>query len=270
MNRRIFTACLAATLMLTPCFGAEKGLEKQLLASVKGNVYWLAKPYSSDKLEFDSSGQLAGDAETGSPAMSGLVRIAGLSLNNDTLRVTGWRALAVYSPGPQTFALFPTEESIHVTIHLSHPVSDEAEAQVIWAQVFSGGNPNQRLAGYWKPTLDHDKDVKAILCEDHKAAIGLLDGRQVYCTNCGTPPRMTRPHRPDHQLSAVGLSGQANIRMLIDERGKPVLMMADDPQDRLQSELLSNFSGSLFSPGTKDGKPVPVYMNLEIGFKSPK
>ncbi len=265
-NKLALAVCLLMGAML--CSSARgdsiKNLEKQLSAGVNGQIYWLNKPYTAEKLEFNSSGQLTGDAETGSPAVNSLLQVTHLSLGNDALRITGWRVVAVLSSkSGGVFSLLATDQPIHITIHLDRLVSNEGEAQAVWGNVFSGGDPNGRLAGFWKATVDEKKDGAG-------GVEGLLEGRPVYGSRAGiTNPKVERTSFPNHHTPA-GLSGLVRIGMVIDERGKPALFIASGPLDPLQSEAISNFSGSSFKPTTKDGKAVPYLVPIEMEYHPPQ
>jgi hypothetical protein len=261
-NRVALAVCLLAGSMVCSSARADsaKNLEKQLSAGVNGKVYWLNKPYTGEKLEFDSTGQLIGNAETGSPAVNGLIQVTHLSLSGNALRVTGWRVVAVLSSNlGGTFSLLATGTPMLVTIHLALPISTEGDAQAVWAIIFAGGDPNERLAGFWKAATDETKDGSG-------GIEGMLDGKPVYGRKAGIArPNVEGTNSPNHH-SPAGLSGLAHFSMVIDERGKPALFIAGGPPDPLQSDAISNFSGSTFKPTTKEGKAVPYLVPIEMEY----
>jgi hypothetical protein len=251
------------------CSGAEnrKGLEKQILAKVRGSIYWLPQPYIADKLEFDASGQLIGYSETASPAMNSLVQITGLSLKSDALRVDGRRVFAVLSPPTNgTFSMVGTDFPIHVTLHLPQPISTEADAQYSWTKVFSGGDPNQKLAGLWKASFQSSEDLKALLKGDSSGVVGSFDSRPVYRPGAAKIT-LPRPGKSRHDYyPSVELKGLATISMILDEHGRVALMMTDNPNDPVQIAAMMSYSVRDFTPATKDGTPVACFFALEMDF----
>jgi hypothetical protein len=265
---RVFTVCLTVAALGALCSGAEKqkDIEKQLRGKIEGGIYRILKPYVAENLEFESGGEISGASEIGSPAVNGLLQITSLSLNKQTLRVAGWRVVAALPPGPnERFVMVVTDLPIHIAIHLAQPISDELDAQATWARVFSVGDPNASLAGFWKPFTEDMGDETTTPHENSDRVIGLLDNRPVYRSASGfvTPPELRKSHRTEHHSSPDLIGGHASIRMIIDEGGRPALLIADNPAEPLQSDAIASASRLFFTPATKDGKPVSVLMLFE-------
>lgn len=273
-NRLALAVCLLACSMLCSSARADstKNLEKQLTGAVKGQIYWINRPYTAEKLEFDSGGQLIGNADTGSPAVNGLIQATRLSLSNNAMRVAGWRVVAVLSKLSGMFVLVVTDQPIQVTIHLAHSVSNESEALAVLTSIFSSGDPDKKLAGLWKPT-GYDPAIGSASSEKSPGGIaGVLGDKVVYGGYGGkglTAPKIVRDHSPNHYPSH-DLVGQTSIQMVIDERGKPALLIADHPEDPLQAEAVANFFESSFSPATKDGKAVAILIALGMDYQAPR
>jgi hypothetical protein len=268
MRMRIFAVCLIIAALGDFCWGAEKqkNIEKQLRGKIEGGIYRLLKPYVADNLEFESGGRISGASETGSPAVNGFLQITSLSLNKQALRVAGWRVVAALPPGPnERFVMVVTDLPIHIAIHLAQPISDELDGQAAWARVFSVGDPNEGLAGFWKPFAEDKGDGKTTQHNDTDGVIGLLNDRPVYpsVSELVTQPQFRKSHRAEHHSSPELIGGHASIRMIIDEGGRPALMIADNPADPLQSDAIASASRLSFTPATKDGTPVSVLMLFE-------
>jgi hypothetical protein len=245
-----------------------QSLEKQLLEKVKGAVYWLPQPYIADKLEFDAAGQLMSDSQTASPAMNSLVQITGLSLKNDALRIDGWRVLAVLSPPTNgTFSMVVTDFSVRVTIHLAQPISTEADAQSVWGRILSGGDPNQRLSGLWRPSSDGKADPKAISRGGSDGVVGMFDSRPVYAKGFHGVKDPKAPKSRHGHYASPELRGQAVVQVIIDEHGRPALLMVLNAKDPVQSEAAVTWANFEFSPAIKNGEPVPVLTSggLDLG-----
>jgi hypothetical protein len=268
MRTKLLTPCLVVLALGNLCLGTEtqKDLEKQLRSKIKGQIFWLLKPYLADTLEFDGGGRLSGNGETGSPAMNGLLQITSLSVNKDALRIVGWRVIAVLTSGQnENFSMVVTDLPIHITIHLAQPLSDESDAQVAWAKVFSISDKNKNLAGFWKPFSEGKGDGKTSPHEDADGVAGFLDNRPVYNRGARSvvPPKVRKSDRAEHHPSAPLIGGHTSIRMIIDEHGRPALLMADEPSNPLQSDAIATAARLSFTPATKDGSPISVLMSFE-------
>jgi hypothetical protein len=251
---------------------STKNLEKQLFAAVNGQIYWLNKPYIGEKLEFDSTGQLIGNTDTGSPAVNGLLQVTHLSMGKDSLRITGWRVVAVLSKLSGMFTLVVTDQPIRVTIHVAHSLSNESEALTILKSIFSSGDPNKRLAGFWKPTGYAPPSGSTNAGESPQGVAGVLGDKPVYGGYGGkgvTAPKIVRSHSPNH-YPPHDLTGQTTVQMIIDEQGKPTLLIADHPEDPLQTEAAAVFFESSFTPATKDGRAVAILITLGMDYRAPQ
>ncbi len=268
MRAKLLIACLIVAVLSDLCLGTEtqKDLEKQLRSKIKGQIFWLLKPYVVDNLEFDGGGYLSGDRETGSPAMNGLLQITSLSLNQDALRIGGWRVVAVLTPGQnENFSMVVTDLPIHITIHLAQPLSDESDAQTAWGKVFSIGDKNKSLAGFWKPLSEAKSDGKTTPHPDSDGVAGFLANHPVYNRRIGsvTLPKVRKSPRAEHYPPLGLIGGHTTITIIIDESGRPALLIADNPSDPLQSDAINRASRLFFTPATKDGKPISVLLPFE-------
>jgi len=267
MRTKLLTACLIVVALCDLCLGTEtqKDLENQLRSKIKGQIFWLLKPYVADNLDFDGGGHLSGDGETGSPATNGLLQITSLSLNKNALRIAGWRVVAVFTPGPnEDFSMVVSDLPIHITIHLAQPLSDESDAQAAWRKVFSSGDKNKSLAGFWKPRSEGKSDGKTTPHDDPDGVAGFLDNHPVYNRRGGsTAPEVRKSQRAEHYPPPGLKWGRTTISMIIDESGRPALLMADNPADPLQADAINSALRLSFKPATKDGNPMSVLLPFE-------
>ena len=86
-----------------------------------------------------------------------------------------------------------------------------------------------------------------------------------------TPPRLTHQVDPDFHPShfkGIGRQAEALYGMVIDESGSPtrfwLLKPIGTPLDWDGFEAVSQYR---FAPSTKDGKPVPVRLNVAVNFQ---
>ena len=268
MRAKLLIPCLIVIELSNLCLGTEtqKDLEKQLRSKIKGQIFWLLKPYVVDNLDFDSGGHLSGDGETGSPATNGLMQITSLSLSTNALRVAGWRVVAVLIPGQnENFSMVVTDLPIHITIHLAQPLSNESDAQTEWGKVFSIGDKNKSLAGFWKPLSEAKSDGKTTSLQDSDGIAGFLDNHPVYNRRVGsaTLPEPKKSQRAEHYPHPGLVGGHTTISMIIDESGRPALLMADNPGDPLQANAINAALRLSFKPATKDGNPISVLLPFE-------
>lgn len=103
-----------------------------------------------------------------------------------------------------------------------------------------------------------------------------------YHVGCGvTPPRLT--YQPEPQFNEIArqqkINGIVTLSFLVDVQGNPVNVhviksIADTVDPYRQAAALTLDQAAVdavkkykFTPAMKDGKPVPIYLNVEVNFQ---
>lgn len=91
-------------------------------------------------------------------------------------------------------------------------------------------------------------------------------------------PRRSAPvpiHRADPEYTKEArnakIEGAVLIKCVIDENGIPTDLMVERSLDKgLDEKAIEAVKKWRFQPGLKDGKPVPVSVNIQINFTLPR
>jgi TonB family protein len=231
------------------------------------------KSYFGRNLQFDSSGNLIGNAVPGPWSTCGLLEVENLELNSNRLEIDGKRVILVLRsteatsqgsslPSNLNVTILATNDRLRVFVDMTS--IDVKQVNQILAQVFQGGQLGERVAAYWKP--------KAIDTQTVPKIVGELEGnRPVYLVNRGIvdPPKAI--HVPDPVYTDAArrdrLEGTAVLFAVINREGLPeVVEIMRSLGDGLDTEALAAVTGWRFKPAMKNGEPVAVAINVEVRF----
>lgn len=100
-----------------------------------------------------------------------------------------------------------------------------------------------------------------------------IPGRRYYpVRELDVRPGIKTHTEPEYPESAVqgALSGKVVIRLYIDESGtvERITVLRADPPGIFERSAERAFAQARFTPGMKDGRPVPVQMTLEVEFET--
>jgi TonB family protein len=110
------------------------------------------------------------------------------------------------------------------------------------------------------------------------AIVGLGAGaaaqdQQVYKPGPGVrPPVVVSEKKPAYTAAAMRqrIQGQVHLQAVIDTEGKPTdikVVRSLDPTYGLDANAVAAFEAWRFKPGTREGKPVPVLVTVELTFR---
>jgi protein TonB len=159
------------------------------------------------------------------------------------------------------FALFAAQATTPATPPPSEPPAVQA------AQPQSQATPTTPAPGHTAPTKPPCRNP---------------DASGNYHVGCGvTPPRLT--YQPEPQYAEIArqqkINGIVTLSFLVDALGNPenvhvIKSIADtvDPKQRaaalsLDQAAVDAVKKYKFKPAMKDGKPVPIYLNVEVNFQ---
>ncbi|HEX6364238.1 MAG TPA: TonB family protein [Albitalea sp.] len=109
------------------------------------------------------------------------------------------------------------------------------------------------------------------------AIVGLGAGaaaqdQQVYKPGPGVrPPVVVSEEKPAYTAAAMRqrIQGQVHLQAVIDTEGKPTdikVVRSLDPTYGLDANAVAALEAWRFKPGTREGKPVPVLVTVELTF----
>ena len=99
----------------------------------------------------------------------------------------------------------------------------------------------------------------------------LEDGTPVYLTECGiSPPRVIYQEEPEYTEKArkKNINGTVELSAVVDSTGNVRDVKVEHSLERsMDQSAISAVSKWRFEPGTKDGKPIAVKLNVEVDFR---
>jgi len=265
----------ARLILLTLCCTIARAddrrlIETELRKTYDNYVLSLKTPYTSEKLRFDSNGQLVGTSPVSVWTTSGVLQVAKIALKTNVLQIDGKRILVALRSGQGSSTLVPiiTARSVRITIDLESATSNIDQLNRAIEQVFQAQDTSKRMAAYWRPV---QKDQATGTFPAGADVIGVLDGnRPVYRVRSGIiPPRPVHMEQPTFTQSAreKSVQGLAVVSVVVNEKGFPeILELTNDLGEGLDIESLLTAAQWRFHPAVLNGQPVAVQITLEVSF----
>jgi TonB family protein len=272
--------CLVSAISPSDIGGQDrKNLQNDLKHAFEHNLLSLKTPYFGSRLQFDSSGNLVGNAVAGPWSTCGVLQIEKLVVGSDHLEIDGKRVILALrsresdeqqSSLPQDAQITPLVTGDRLRIFVEIPSLDALKVKKILSQLFQGGQLSERMAAQWKPRTI---DLKAFRSSTPNAIVAELEGnRPVYLANPGVvePPKPT--HTPDPTYSEAArrnkLEGTAVLLVAVNEKGFPeILEITRGLGEGMDIQALVAVAGWRFKPALKNGQPVAVLINVEVSFR---
>ena len=255
----------------------RKSLEVQLRQIYEHKLLSLRNPSFGRTLSFDSSGIPMNHIAAGPWSTCGLLEVQKLRLSQNSVEIDGKRViLALRSEEVNGQAVTPekvqvvpvkTDEDVRIRLQVS-PVN-VSQINGTLAQIFQAEKLLARVSTYWKPMTG---DFKAFRQNTPDGVVGELEGnRPVYFVNRGVvkPPKAT--HTPDPEYTEVArrkrTEGTTVLRIVVNEKGLPeILQIVRGLEEGLDIQALVAVASWRFDPALRDGKPVPVLINVSVTF----
>ena len=256
----------------------------------KGQVVMLRKYYCGNELKFDVQGKLVSGGQTGPWTLCRDIRIENIKLENGKLRIEGRRALLFYDNKQEQFREITgncSKQKVGITIELP-PGADDHNIQSAMDLLFYS-SPQEALATApeaWRPFMEaeynrHRQSATSSgpIAGNASSAIDVKTSSSPSEDEDGTILRVgkgvTAPvglHTPDPDYSdparCARLRGTVLLSVIIGTDGlvrRPVVERAVGLG--LDENAIVGVLGWKFKPARKDGKPVPVKINVEVEYE---
>ena len=254
---------------------ASADLKSELQQNYKGKQLLLKVPYSGTSLRFDSDGNLVGSSQIGPWTTSGVLLVKEVRVESKSIEIDGVRELVIsFSPSPEErIATIPTGAKVHITLDLQDPVRQAEDTIPLLARVFQGGDLQQQIANFWRPSPEWEKNPDKLSKHLPGTVVGLLNGVvKVYSVGSEVlPPKPIHTPYPDYPaaLRSHGNSDLVILCIVINEMGAPVFFAAaKSPSEALAEHAALAVAKWKFEPARREGQPVPVVINVEINFRT--
>jgi TonB family protein len=293
---RIHRAIISLAVLLLFAVSARADrpqLEDDLRSELRGKVVFLRGFYADAKLRFDRDGNLIGSATAGVWTVDSTIVISDLSIERQNLLIIkGKRALNVFDNRKGKFVSVPSSKSVQLAIELDPVWQDAAPILALlekvipssfqqlsasvpdyWQCWVSGHATRDMQNGKWQCSLGSSSpdDAANRKVDSHEgggsAQVATL---QPYKIGAGVkPPKVL--NRAELSITdearQAQISGRILLSVVVDEQGHARVKGIAQPLGAgLDDQAIENVRRWKFTPGTRDGKPVPVMVMIEFNF----
>ena len=264
--------------LVFPCAHAQLVTQDQIASRFVGKTVLLRGLYGADKLRFDAAGRAEQSYQATSPSMSGF-QVKKVQLSGQHLRLEGKRMWLVWdghgrsASQPANAGNFKSIRKEKLSVEIDGGSGDFAPAlDAVFAD--SLGDMVADVPDEWKvfagtvgrPAVEEKSGkVKAVNLGRPAAAPGVY-----RVAGNVRPPRVIREvdARFNETARRMRFSGNVIVSLVVDENGDPQSVRIARPLGLgLDEEAVAAVQQWRFAPATKDGKPVPVEMAVEVNFQ---
>lgn len=277
------TVVLLAALLLPLRFACanDAGIEEQLKSEYGSKVLTLRHFYSGDHLRFYSDGALKGDAPTGPWTVDGQIAVEEINLRGGFVVIKGRRVYRIFDTqlkpqdelttidnyyGKLREDLEHTLRSLKTEIEIELPSGkpDQKDISSAIHAVFLADSESMMdvTPAFWRAYFAKLED-KPQSAPTTKGPIYILHPHEM------SPPHPTWDPEPEYSLQArkVKYEGTAIISLVVDASGATRDLQITRPLGLgLDENAVAAVSTWKFEPAQKDGKPVSVWIAVEVHF----
>jgi TonB family protein len=262
-------------------------IKEQLKAEYQNKVLTQRHFYQGSKLQFDSNGQVMGDATLGPWTVDAQLNIKGIHLHDRLLQQKGQRVQLVLDPktkqmknvigmssgdplskefrqfGSKTWRKFEKSANVEVDLSLVSTPQDEKEVASAVNTVFL--SPEDDLADFvpdsWKSFVskrEGKSPTPKVPDSVYKVGHGVSAPRAVYAPDpeCSGPARVS------------GFQGTLVLWLIVTPEGSTRDIRLAKPLGLgLDENAVETVSTWKFEPAPSDGIPVAVQINVEVTFR---
>jgi TonB family protein len=251
---------------------ADQDLEKTLTSQYLDKVIYLRHSFRADSQEYDAQGQPVNPAGEGPWSLYGRMIVKKIAIDKDRLRIEGARAVYRYDGHDCGRGCMPfmDGEQVKVTIRLNGPLSSASDADSALRRVLAI-TPEDMVSSvpaYWqnylaKLTGQAPKD-SAQRPDAGSEKVFKLGEEGVILPKALLPRRMaefSEAARKQHFQGVVVLD------VVVDKTGRVSrVSIAHALGMGLDEEAVNTVASWRFAPGTRNGEPVDVAMQVETSF----
>lgn len=251
-------------------------MERNIKAQLHGPFLILRGMYDGSKLKFDAQGNLVGSAQT-LPFGLSAARLDKVTVTGSEAELEVTREGLVFSGPPKIgtpehVSAEPWGKNDRAEIDIALDAQHPEELQSALTKVFSVGFDPALINGApeaWHPWLRHELDPAVHL----EPSAGATDG--ATCVNFKKDcPGVIGPiltHTIEPTFSPVAkrrrYQGVSVVGLIVDVSGRPQDLRIVRPLGMgLDERAVDAVSQYRFKPAQYEGKPVPVYVNVEVDF----
>jgi TonB family protein len=257
--------CLSIFVLLSAARLPGQDLEHDLNAEYKGKSMTLLYPFASESVEFDPSGKPTRSVVRGAWPLYGHIQLTKISLKPDRLEIEGSRLGLGYVDGH--LRLIELLRTASISIHLENPISRIEQAHNALQSVFAltPEAQSQAVPPQWREYLSAGPDQSSKKSrEPEQMPIG---AEHIGDKGVKAPRAISTPEPYLSATVRTGQGGIARFQIIVSPTGNVeyirLVRSVGQGQDAECFKALRNWR---FEPGTKNGEPTAVIMEVEMSF----
>jgi len=287
LHRKLLFGCALIALVL-PVAAYDKVSDQDLQNEYSGQVLTLRQRYWGPQLRFDATGNFVGTADTGPWTLAGQVRVREITLKNGVLRIRGERLFLFYDPASKTlrdalsipkgdparkllgvkideWAAKAGKVEIELETGESEPTTADVTRSMNAVFLAPGEVLTDAVPVFWRKWLELQSAPSSNTAKPQEGA------KPAYRVGKGVlPPHLK--YEPDPAYSNVArqakYQGTDVLWLIVGDDGVPRDIRISRPLGMgLDEEAVRAVTAWRFDPAQKDGKPVPVMINVEVNFR---
>jgi TonB family protein len=264
-------ACKLALICAFPVSLLGQSTADVIQTHLIGKPLYLRGLWKEDKLHFDSAGKLQGSSKTLSFTLCG-IEVTKVDLQPKRLLLEGRRVGLVFDKSvPQRIVLLADSRDSHdeqMQIEIDAPSGGDYNSALdaIFTDDLADFVPSllPEWQDYATKHLLHDSPPPTAANEQPPSPPGVF-----HVGGGVAPPRPLKEVGPkgNEYARATKIKGMSTIFVVIDQKGRPTQLSIVRPLGAgLDEEALAAIQQYVFEPAVMGGKPVPVGIDIEVGF----
>ena len=253
MNLKTVILLLGVFLAQVSCARAD-GVKDELNHKYKNQLLALRSPLTGRTQKFDSSGQPVNPPSPGQWLFYGGIYVEKLDVSSDTLRLEGPQVAPTGEKKKGKPVFVPIGRPITVEIHLDQPLASPDQAEAVMNHVFFLG---AEALQHTNPEYRRSDNASSAGPVYSSAKEGVKFPQALY-----TP-------EPDfsEQARKARYQGTAILNVVVDKDGNTSRIRLERPLGMgLDENAMERLKTWRFKPGTYNGQPVAVEINIEVSF----
>jgi TonB family protein len=243
-----------ALLMSHVAIAHADGVKDALKQKYQNQLLALRSPLTGRVQKFDSSGQSLDPPSPGQWLFYGGIYVEKLDVSDDKLSLEGPPVAPTDKKKKGKPVLVPIGKPVKVEIHLDQPLVSADQAQAVMDRVFFQGT---EALQHTKPEYRRSDNAASAGPVYFIGQKGLKDPQSVYTPD---PAFSEEARRAKYQGTAI-------LSVVVDKEGNMSRIRLERPLGMgLDENAMERLKTWRFKPGTYNGQPVAVAMNIEVAF----
>ena len=259
----------------------DNEVESHLKSLYVDNILTLRHFYTGQHLNFRADGALIGDAPIGPWTLASQFRVKEIRIKDSSLIIKGRRIQWIFDAQDKAHDQLMRYEDCSGECDAQKKALDEAAIEIMIGLPSNKATEEETAAAINAVFLPPGESMLDIVPPFWQAYFAKREGKTmaseapkqtVYVVKTGeiTPPTVTFGPDPDYSREAreAKYMGSLLIALVVSPTGKPTDLQIQKPLGLgLDEKGVAAVETWKFEPALKDGKPVPVRVQIQVTFK---